>query len=285
MVTPAVPLFVPGDRPDRFAKAAASGADAVILDLEDAVAPANKDGARRSVAAHGLTGIPVIVRVNASGTPWLAADIASLAGTDVAAIMLPKAEAAAEITAIRQVLALPVIPLIESARGIGNLAQLLAASGVAVAAIGNLDLALDLGCEPSWDALLLARGTLVLQSRLAGLPAPLDGVTAATDDAPLIEAETRRAAALGFGGKLAIHPRQIAPIRRGLQPAAAQVAWAERVLAAEAGGVTSVDGAMVDRPVLERARRIMGLGHGLPRPAAEDTPPSSVRPRTGPETA
>jgi citrate lyase subunit beta/citryl-CoA lyase len=150
-----------------------------------------------------------------------------------------------------------VIPLIETARGVAGLPDLLATPGVAIAAIGTLDLAVDLGCEPSWEALLLARSTLVLQSRLAGLPAPLDGVTAATDDEALAEAETRRAAALGFGGKLAIHPRQVAPIRRGLRPTEAQIAWAERIVAAETGGAVRVDGAMADRPVLEQARRIL----------------------------
>jgi citrate lyase subunit beta/citryl-CoA lyase len=259
MVTPAVPLFVPGDRPDRFAKAAVSGADAVVLDLEDAVAPESKEGARRNVAAHGLTGIPVIVRINASATAWFAADIAALAGADVAAVMLPKAENAGEIAEICRVLGRPVIPLIETARGVAGLSDLLAAPGVAVVAIGTLDLAVDLGCEPSWEALLLARSMLVLQSRLAGLPKPLDGVTVATDDEALAEAETRRAAALGFGGKLAIHPRQVAPIRRGLRPTDEQIAWAERVVAAATGGAVRVDGTMVDRPVLERARRILSL--------------------------
>lgn len=265
---PLVPLFVPGDRPDRFAKAAASGADAVILDLEDGVAPDRKDMARRAVAAHGLRGATVIVRVNAATTPWFGDDLAALAAAGIAAIMLPKAETAAEVAEVRRRLgrALPVLPLIETARGLAGLAALLPVPGIAVAALGHLDLAVDLGCAPSWDALLLARSTLVLQSRLAGLPPPIDGVTPALDDEATAEADARAAAALGFGGKLAIHPRQVAPIRRGLEPSAAEVAWARRMLSAEGAGAARVDGVMVDAPVLARARGILAR---LVPPSAE----------------
>lgn len=260
---PLVPLFVPGDRPDRFAKAAASGADAVILDIEDAVAPENKEAARRAVASHGLLGIPVVVRINAATTAWFDADLAALADAAISAVMLPKAETAADIAAIHHALGgrpLPVIPLIETARGLAQLQDTLSANGIVAAAFGSLDLALDLGCEPSWDALLLARSQLVLGSRLAGLPAPLDGITPAIDDPAIIQAEARRAADIGFGGKLAIHPRQIDAIRRALLPDKARRVWAATVVAAaEAGGAVRVDGAMVDRPVIERARRILAL--------------------------
>lgn len=257
---PVCPLFVPGDRPDRFGKAAASGADAVILDLEDAVAPAAKEAARLAVAAHGLAGLPVIVRINAAGTEWFDADLAALRGAALDAVLLPKAESAAAVAAVRAALGtgVAVIPLVETARGLAGLDGLLAAEGVAFAALGTLDLAVDLGCAPSWEALLLARSMLVLHSRLAALPPPIDGVTPAIDDAALAEADARRAAELGFGGKLAIHPRQVAPIGRGFRPDAAALAEAERIVAAAAaGGVAVIDGAMVDRPVVERARRLL----------------------------
>src|SRR3546814_4960526 len=112
------PRFRPGGRQGRFAKGVASGADAVILALEDAVAPDSKKTARRIVAAHGLAGIPVVVRVNAAGTAWFAADIAALAHAAISAIMLPKAETAAEIAAVHEGLGqnLPVVPLIEIGR-------------------------------------------------------------------------------------------------------------------------------------------------------------------------
>ncbi|MBL6750663.1 MAG: hypothetical protein ISP90_09075, partial [Nevskia sp.] len=188
---PIAPLFVPADRPERFAKAAASGADAVILDLEDAVAPAAKAGARANLAAHGVAGVPVVIRINAQGTADFAADLAALRGASFDAVMLPKAEDAAQVAALHAGLGrqVTVLALVESARGIAGLAPLLAAPGVAQAAFGSLDFALDLGCTPSWEALLMARSQLVLYSKLAGLAPPLDGVTTSLDDAALVEAE------------------------------------------------------------------------------------------------
>lgn len=259
---PIAPLFVPADRPERFAKAAASGADAVILDLEDAVAPAAKAGARANLAAHGVAGVPVVIRINAQGTADFAADLAALRGASFDAVMLPKAEDAAQVAALHAGLGrqVTVLALVESARGIAGLAPLLAAPGVAQAAFGSLDFALDLGCTPSWEALLMARSQLVLYSKLAGLAPPLDGVTTSLDDAALVEAEARRAAEMGFGGKLLIHPKQAAPVQLAFLPDARTVAWARKVLAAAGGaGAVRVDGAMVDRPLIERARRVVEL--------------------------
>lgn len=255
-----VPLFVPGDRPERFAKAAASGADAVILDLEDAVPAEHKTFARERVRDHGLAGPRTIVRINARTTAFFSADLAALAGTPVAALMLPKAERATDIAAIHAALGrtVPVIPLIESAADMGNLTEILDAPGVAAAAFGSIDYALDLGCMHSWEPLLLARAELVLRSRLAGLPAPIDGVTTAIDDPAAVERDARRAADLGFAGKLAIHPHQVAPISRAFLPDEAAISWARRVISTAApGAARSPDGEMIDRPVMERARRIL----------------------------
>jgi citrate lyase subunit beta/citryl-CoA lyase len=113
------------------------------------------------------------------------------------------------------------------------------------------------------EAMLAARSEIVLASRLAGLPAPIDGVTTAIDDEEMIADDARYAAALGFGGKLCIHPRQIAAVRRGFAPAEADVAWAQRVLAAPEGGAVSVDGMMVDAPVRLRARNILSRGKAV----------------------
>jgi citrate lyase subunit beta/citryl-CoA lyase len=254
------PLFVPGDRPERFAKAVASGADAVVLDLEDAVAPDRKEAARRAIQTQCPTGLPVIVRINAAASPHFQADLAALKELPLAAVMLAKAEHAADIAAVRARLGanMAVIPLIESARGIANLAAILASDGVWVAAFGALDCALDLGCQPSWEALQLVRCELVLRSRLAGKLAPIDGVTTSLDDVALIEAEARRASDLGFGGKLAIHPKQVAAITRAFKPDEAAIAWANKVMqVATSGAAVQVDGAMVDLPLIERARRIL----------------------------
>lgn len=253
------PLFVPGDRPERFPKAEASGADAIILDLEDAVAPDRKELARANIVSHGLEQRPVIVRINARRTPWFEPDCAALAHASIAAIMLAKSESSADIAAIHHIVGwqIPIVPLVETAAGVGSLPDLLSAPGVVRAAFGSFDFALDLGCTPNWESLLYARSEIVLRSRLAGRSAPIDGVTSNLDDMQAVEAEARRAGEMGFGGKLAIHPRQIAAIRGGLMPDEATISWARSVIAAAdgEGGAARACGSMIDRPVVERARR------------------------------
>ena len=257
------PLFAPADRPERFAKAAASGADAIILDLEDAVSPDAKDGARAALRADFAI-CPVFVRVNAIGTPWHAADMAAVAGAGFAAVIVPKAERSAAFDALCAGSSIPVIALIESARGLADARSIAALDNVVRLAFGSIDYCADLGCAHTRDALLAARSELVLASRLAGIAAPLDGVTTRLDDPSVSEDDARYAAGLGFGGKLAIHPKQVAAIAAGFAPSDATVAWAERVLASGAGAV-AVDGAMVDEPVRIRARSILAKA-GKSRP-------------------
>ncbi len=256
----ALPLFVPADRPDRFLKAFSSGADAVILDLEDAVSPDRKGVARAALAAARdvIDGAvrPVLVRVNAVGTPWHADDMAAVAALPLAGVVLPKAESAADVAEAARMTGVPVMALIESARGIAAARD--TARVAARVAFGSIDFASDLGCGHSREALLAARGELVLASRLAGLAGPLDGVTTAYGDAVAVEDDARYASLLGFSGKLLIHPSQIAPARAGFMPSAEERAWAERVLAADReGGAVAVDGAMVDAPVRLRAEAII----------------------------
>ena len=257
---PVAPLFVPGNRPERFEKAATSGADAIIIDLEDAVAPEQKALAREAVRNNSVQGLPVIVRINAADTPWFSDDLAMLATVKPAAIMVPKAAGAALIAHVAQQTGIAaVIPLVESVAGLAGLEAMLRSPGVFCAAFGALDLALDLGCRPDWQPLLMARSELVLRSRLCGIAAPIDGVTPALDNADEVRADAQRARDFGFRGKLAIHPNQIAPIRQGFGPSKAERAWAEAVLArGQSGdGAAEAGGAMIDKPVLERARRIM----------------------------
>lgn len=250
------PLFVPANRPERFGKAAASGADAIILDLEDAVAQADKDAARAALRVD-FTALPVIVRVNGSDTPHYADDIAAVLALPVAAIMLPKAEPGKSLLALSGLpSAPPIIALIETAAGLAAAREIAAHAGVARLAFGSIDLCADLGCAHTRDALLSARSELVLASRLAGILAPLDGVTTAINDAEMAADDARHADGLGFAGKLCIHPRQVAPIRDGFRPTAANVEWAQRVLASGDGAV-KVDGAMIDEPVRIRARHII----------------------------
>lgn len=261
---------MPADRPERIGKALHSGAHAVIVDLEDAVAPAAKAAARDALAnwLDGPEAAPVMVRVNAVATPWHADDVRLCAHPRVQGLMLPKAEAAPPLAALATLAALAaqpapqraLLPLIESAAGFEALREVARAPGVTRLVFGSLDFQADLGIEGDDDALLFFRSQIVLASRLAGLAAPVDGVSTALDDEAALAADTARARRLGFGAKLCIHPRQVAVVNAGLAPAEAELAWARRVLAAaqaSGGAAVAVDGKMVDAPVLLRARRLL----------------------------
>jgi citrate lyase subunit beta/citryl-CoA lyase len=249
------PLFVPASRPDRFAKAAASGTDAVILDLEDAVAADAKDSARAALDA-GFTDLPVIVRINARGTPWHDADIAAVARLPVSGVILPKAEDRAVCRTVAMATGKPIIALIESGRGLANARGIAAANGVERLAFGSIDFCADLGCDHLREVLLPARSELVLASRLAGIAAPIDGVTVQLEDLTISRDDAAHARALGMTGKLCIHPRQVEVVRRAFAPTEGEIDWAQRVLASGDGAV-SVEGAMVDEPVRIRARAIL----------------------------
>ena len=253
-------LFVPGSRPERFDKAMAAGADVVIIDLEDAVSPVDKDSARASVSAWLSAEKPICLRINPPDTVWFAADLALCAHPGVAAVMLPKAAQVADILRLREAGARRVLPLIESAQGFVNLSALAAAEGVERLAFGSIDFAVDLGIEGDDRELDYFRSQLVLASRVAGIAPPIDGVTTAIDDTAVLASETLRGKRFGFGAKLCIHPAQLAVVHASYLPAASEVAWAERVLAAAAssqGAAVAVDGKMVDRPVILKAEQIL----------------------------
>jgi citrate lyase subunit beta / citryl-CoA lyase len=256
-------LFVPGNRPGRFQAASDAGADIVVIDLEDAVAPADKAAARHAAAAWLGGARSAFVRINGFDTAWFAEDLSLLALPGLAGVMLAKAEVVDPIAEIRNAApALPVIPLIESARGLWNVMPLASAPGVERLAFGSVDFQLDLGIDGERDELLMARSQLVLASRVAGLLPPVDGVTLALDDAEALSQDVAYARRLGFGGKLCVHPRQVAAINEGFRPSAAEVEWARRVVvaAAEAGdNACRLEGKLVDRPVIDRARAILRL--------------------------
>ncbi|SEC85470.1 citrate lyase subunit beta / citryl-CoA lyase [Amycolatopsis tolypomycina] len=244
-------LFVPGDRPDRFGKGLTSGADVVILDLEDAVAPAGKGSARAAVR-EWLAGHRAMVRINAPGTPWFAADAELVAARGVP-VMVPKAEAPGVLAGFGEVVA-----LVETARGVEAAGELAAVPSVTRLAFGSVDLAAELGVAPEdREPFAYARSRLVIASAAAGLPPPVDGVTTTLADDAQLASDVGYARRMGFGGKLCIHPRQLAAVQAGFAPTEAERDWARRVLAAGAG-VSVVDGRMVDRPVLARARHILG---------------------------
>lgn len=265
-------LFVPGHRPERFDKALHSGADAVILDLEDAVPLADKQTARLAIgkawaAWSERQRTRVLVRINALTTEAAVDDLAWLSSlTDLPAVVVPKAESVADLARVAQAAphATQLIPLVESAHGLAALDALAQAPRVLRLALGHLDLQADLGmvCGPDEAELAPVRVALVAASRRANLPPPIDGVTTATQDAAQVQHDTERSRRFGFFAKLCIHPAQVTVVHAAFQPTASQCDWAQRVLVAEAaagGGAFSVDGKMVDPPVLRLAHQLLAL--------------------------
>ena len=250
------PLFVPATRPDRFQKAATSGTDAVIIDLEDAVAPQDKVMARRELTRSALFTVPVMIRINAANTEWFADDVAKARELDVAGIMLPKAESRETVEHLHQLSGgLPVIAIVESARGLAEARNI--APSVSRLAFGSLDYCVDLGCSHEAEALASARSELVLASRLASIAPPLDGVTPSIDDQDAVVTDARRAAVYGFGGKMCIHPSQLRSVMKAFMPSDEEIVWATAIVTQSGAGVSLVAGSMVDAPVLLRAQQIL----------------------------
>ncbi|MDO8770373.1 MAG: CoA ester lyase [Burkholderiaceae bacterium] len=270
MSLPTTYLFVPGNRPERFAKALASGADRIILDLEDAVAPNDKAGARAAIAewirSPAAPRERVLIRINDATSAWHADDLVLAHAVQVACVMLPKCEGAAQVAALRLRLApeTSVLALIESARGMVALQEIATAPGVLRLAFGALDYMVDLDLPAGSPALDFAAAQIAIASRAASLASPVAGVTPELD-AVRVSADMAQARALGFGAKMCIHPAQVPAVRAALAPSAEEIAWAQRVLqawSACAGGALQLDGKMVDRPVVLKAERI--LAHGRP---------------------
>jgi citrate lyase subunit beta/citryl-CoA lyase len=258
-------LFVPGNRPERFAKAFASGADAVIIDLEDAVAPQQKEAARTALAAWCAAGHPqraqLVVRINDDASAWIEADLALLRTLGACSVMLPKAESSQQLERLAAALVpgTSVIALIESAKGLLDVDAIAGAKAVERLAFGTLDYALDLGLTDDPRGLLYPASRIALASRAAGLPSPIAGITPSVDDDAALRSDFELARACGFGAKMCIHPRQIGSLHAMLAPTQEQRDWAARVLAAAeaSSGAVQVDGKMVDRPVLLRASAIL----------------------------
>jgi citrate lyase subunit beta/citryl-CoA lyase len=257
-----VGLYVPGDRPDRFAKAWAAGADQVILDLEDAVRPERKQLARDAVAAFLDGTVPgrVAVRPNGAGTPWHRDDLAMLAAArHRPALRLPKVEDPADVDHVVARFAggeLELTCLLESALGVERAFAVAGHPAVAAIALGEADLRAELGITVE-EGLDWLRVRAVVAARAAGRPAPAMAVYPRLDDPDGLLASCRRGAALGLRGRTAIHPRQVALIRQAFAPTAAELADAERVLDALAGAAGAVrlpDGRMVDAAMAAEAR-------------------------------
>ena len=261
-------LFVPGTRPERFTKALDSGADSVIIDLEDAVAAEDKQTARNAIRTAWPTFNTeqkkrLIIRSNSPGSQFYAADLILAQELDVACLLVPKSESLDQINGAAQILPnTAIIPMIETAIGLDRINDIATAEQVLRLALGNLDLQADLGmvCDSQESELQTARFQIVLASRLAQIAPPIDGVTPSTDDIERITNDAERAKRMGFGGKLCIHPKQVPLVKAAFLPSAEEISWAFRVIEADKaskGGAVKLDGRMIDHPVVLLAQRTL----------------------------
>jgi len=263
-------LFVPGTRPERFSKALDSGADAVVLDLEDAVPEEGKEEARNAIRAawSGFTHEQknrLVIRTNSPGTKFYAADLILAQELNVSCILIPKSESLDQINGAALILPnTAIIPMIETALGLDHLSEIANSNQVIRLALGNLDLQADLGmvCDQDETELQTARYQIVLASRLAQIAPPIDGVTPSTDDTARISNDAQRAKRMGFGAKLCIHPKQVSLVKAAFMPSEQEITWAQRVIEADKnakGGAVKLDGRMIDRPVVLLAKRTITL--------------------------
>lgn len=268
-------LFCPADKIERFEKVAASGADAIAIDLEDAVGIGKKDQARGELLAYmaqhgrvpGACDFRTMVRLNSLLTRAGIDDLHALLSHGVVphALLLPKVESAFEVQLLAtqlRTLGKPcvLIAFIETARGLQHSVEIAHADPMLKGlAFGGADLAADLGCEMAWEPLLGARHSIIAAAASAGLNT-FDVPWIALDDDAGLRAECTRARALGFSGKLAIHPKQVNAINAAFTPTTAQQERAQRILAAftaAQGSVCEVDGKMIDEPLVRMAHQVL----------------------------
>src|SRR5471032_1901330 len=257
-------LLVPANRPELFSKACASGANAIIIDLEDAVGPADKAAARDHLSNWLASGegcankVPVMVKVNCVHSGHFGDDLRACRRPDVAGIVLPKTERVDDVASASA--GAPVFPLIETALGFSRVGELAAAPRVQRLLFGAIDFKHDMGIDGDHDELLFFRSQIVLASRLANILSPIDGVTTEIDDLAKIESDAAYTKRLGFGGKLCIHPSQISIVNRTFVPSQNELDWAKRILVASEGsrgGAVALDGRLIDRPMVLSAKRII----------------------------
>jgi len=282
-------LFAPGHRSDLVPKAMRTSADVVICDLEDGVPADLREEARHQVdELLGLSPGALAVRMSAVDSADGQADLALLAQhrQSLLGIVIAKCESPEHLRTVRDAVPdVPLLLLIESAHGLDQLDTLTSLGLPNLRLVlGSLDLAVDLDCDPGSETVTWSAARLVVASRRGDLPSPVSGVTPQTDDPVAVHESARLARAMGFTGKLCIHPAQLAPAAEGLAPTAASVAWARSITAAaiRTGGTTAIGGEMVDAPVVARAERILlevaaSVGHPDPdwQSSAPEPPPSS----------
>jgi citrate lyase beta subunit len=268
-------LFTPGTEAARLRKAVTAGADVCIFDLEDSVPPGRVVEARRTVAdaIEEVAGqAPIWVRVHAPGSDEMAQDLAALPLAKIDGIMLPKVRHEDDASACHSAIVaakgparMPLIPIIESAMGVLNAAEIAASTSVFCLAIGRFDLSADIGIDPDAGspALALARGTVVLASAAARIHQPLDSPWLKIKDIEGLRSTAQRGRADGFGGMLLIHPTHVEVANGVFSPSAQELAWAREVLRsaeeATAGGqgAYALNGQMVDEAIVKRARALL----------------------------
>ena len=263
-------LFAPGYNSKLLGRVFLAGADAVMLDLEDAV-PTEAKTVARAMVAEVLEDQPAWVRVNAVRTPWCEADLAAVADRAYG-IRIPKTESAEDVRWVAErASGKPLICAIETARGVLAAQEIASVPGVRHLAMGGVDLARDLNAGSGNLQTLYVRSHLVIASRAAGIQPPIDSVYARIEDAAGLREQAQCARSLGFFGKSAIHPRQLAVLHEVFTPTHAQVAWANEVVAAfDATGGAALrlpSGEFVDLPVAERARRLLDIAAAVAPPA------------------
>ena len=265
-------LFVPANRPERFLKATASGADAVILDLEDSVPFESKKDARLAIKSSWQelkkSGISLVIRINSPETKWGLEDLDFFQGLDgLNGVMVPKCESSSSLNRVSEdFIGVPLLPIIESAAGYLALPEIAKTANVSRLVVGHIDFLADSGMLCSEDQLELnsLRFQVAMCSRVGGLAPAIDGVTVSVDDVELIRADAERSIRFGFGGKLCIHPKQISIVHEILAPSADQISWANKVIDAmeiSGGAAVQLDGKMIDLPVLLQAKRLLSRVH------------------------
>lgn len=256
-------LFVPGSRPDRIAKALGAGADAVCVDLEDAVPPGAKGEARSAVKA-ALADTPGFgIRINNPLTEYGRADLKAFAGTKLPFVMIPKADSPADIAAVVEAFGTaecpPLIPIIESAEGLKNAWDTAATPGVSRVMFGGGDLSAELGVALAWEPLLFARSLIVAAAARAGVET-LDVPWLDVSDEAGLTAESQRAKALGYTAKACIHPAQVAAVNAAFSPGEAEIAEAQDIIAAlksAGGGAALHKGKLIEKPLALGAERVL----------------------------
>lgn len=254
---PAV-LFLPASNPRAIAKARESAADLVILDLEDAVKPQDKEAARDAAvrAVSEPWPMPVAIRINGSKTEWQGRDVVAMMHSKIDVIVVPRAETKDDLSFVRNQTGKPIVAMIETARGVLAVGEIAKEAAALIAGTNDLAADLRLPRDAGRQPLQMALQTIVLTARATGIAA-FDGVFNGLDDEEGFAVEAAEGRMLGFDGKSLIHPNQIAPCHAAFALGGEEIARAERLIAAATGGAERFEGEMIERMHVEAAQRLL----------------------------